>query len=77
MYALLNKNKELIDQSEYLGVILLEVSVQIEESFHSKGFWLEPVFRQRKIGFVQYEIKETDYSSEVKYVIVKNKENNL
>ena len=71
MYELISKNGEVIEQSERLDVVLSEASVQIGESFHSKGFWLEPVFRYRKIGFVQYEIKETDYSSEVKYVIVK------
>ena len=71
MYKLINEKGDVIEQSSSLGVILLEASFDIGESFHHKGFWIETVFRKRKIGFVHYEIKETDGTSKVKYTIVK------
>ncbi len=73
MYELINKNGELIEQSKYLGPVLLEISVQIGESFHSKGFWLEPIFRYRKIGFVQFEIRENKDSCVVEFIVVRTK----
>ncbi len=73
MYKLINEKGEIIEQSESLGMVLLEASIDIGEFFHMKGFWIETVFRKRKIGFVQYEIKETDGTSKVKYTIVKER----
>ncbi len=72
MYLLINQDGELIEQSESLGIVLLEASVDIEESFHTKGFWIEPIFKRRKMGFVQYEIRKTKCSNEIEYTIIKD-----